>query len=324
MNRRPSIARIGLALGALLLLVVRSSSAPAHEMSMAEVELRELSRGQFVVTWGASGTGRPIDQDLTPHWPEGCHLEQQSLDCPPSGMIGPLSIEGVGQAYSAAIVRVIWLGGQTRVHTLTAAQPNVYLYGAADDARSPREIIVQYGVLGIEHILSGLDHLAFVLGLLFLVGFRHRLLGTITAFTLAHSITLAASVLGWVTLRSAPVEACIALSIVLVASEALRDRETLARRWPALVAFIFGLVHGLGFAGALRDVGLPPGNLALPLLMFNVGVEVGQLMTVMVAHVVSRLILRLRWSEAARTPALYVIGIVAAYWSWLRIAAIGA
>src|SRR5262249_37876673 len=161
---------------------------------------------------------------------------------------------------SAALVHIIWLDGGERMYTLTSAQPSVRLYGAAEDKRAGRELFATYTLLGIEHILSGIDHLAFVLGLLFLVGFRRRLIGTITAFTLAHSVTLACSVLGLISLRSAPVEACIALSIVLVASEALRERDTLTRRVPALVAFLFGLVHGLGFAGALKDVGLPKDN----------------------------------------------------------------
>jgi hypothetical protein len=298
--------------------------ALAHEMTMAELELRELSRGQFVMTWGASGTDRPIEQDLTPIWPEACHADEHSLRCPPQGLIGSLSIDGVGKTYSAALIRIIWLGGKARVYTLTAAQPAVQLYGAADDARGAGEVALAYGVLGVEHILSGIDHLAFVLGLLFLVGFRRRLIGTITAFTVAHSLTLAASVLGWIRLRSAPVEACIALSIVLVASEALRERDSLARRWPALVAFLFGLVHGLGFAGALREVGLPPDHLALPLLTFNVGVELGQLLTVGVAYALTRAISRIPGSLTARKPLLYAIGVVAAYWSWLRIAGLGA
>lgn len=159
-------------------------------------------------------------------------------------------------------------------------------------------------------------------GLLFLVGFRRRLIGTITAFTLAHILTLACSVFGWITLRPAPVEATIALSIVLVAGEALRERETLARRLPALVSFLFGLVHGLGFAGALKNVGLPQSHLPTALLTFNVGVEIGQLMMVAACYLLTRLPLpEIGWSKARR-PALYAIGSVAAYWSWLRIAAI--
>ena len=177
-------------------------------------------------------------------------------------------------------------------------------------------------MLGFEHILGGIDHLFFVAGLLFLVGFRRRLIWTITAFTLAHSVTLALSVLGVVTLRSAPVEACIALSIVLVATEALRDRETLARRLPALVSFLFGLVHGLGFAGALKDIGLPESHLPLALLTFNVGVELGQLAMVLLAFVLVRLPLPDRYFVLARRPALYMVGGLAAFWSWERVAAI--
>lgn len=293
------------------------NSIHAHEMSLAELEVRELSKGEFIWNWGASGKDRPISDDLTPVWPEGCHAEEQSLKCPPKGMVGALSVTGVGKAYSAAMVRITWLDGQSRVYTITSTQPSVQLYGAVDDNRGMREIAYAYVVLGIEHILTGADHLLFVIALLFLVGFRRQLIGTITAFTVAHSITLASSVMGWLTLRSAPVEASIALSIVLVASEALRDRNTLARRLPALVAFIFGLVHGLGFAGALKDIGLPPNHLWLALLTFNVGVEIGQLLTVLLAW----LLTRIRWQRPAKSRqfALYSIGIVAAYWSCVRI-----
>jgi hypothetical protein len=300
-----------------------AAPAFAHEMTMAELELRELSKGQFVINWGASGTDRPIEQDLSPEWPEGCYVDEQSLKCQAQGLTGRMSIKGVGKVYSAALVKVIWLDKQVSTYTLTAGQPSVFLYGSADDRRDPFEIAKAYTLLGIEHIMSGIDHLLFVIGLLFLVGFRRRLVGTITAFTLAHSLTLACSVLGVISLRSAPVEACIALSIVLVASEALRERETLARRFPALVAFLFGLVHGLGFAGALREVGLPQHNLALPLLTFNLGVEIGQLFVVLVAYLLTRAIRGFRWPVLAGAPVLYAIGVTAAYWSWLRIAALG-
>jgi hydrogenase/urease accessory protein HupE len=198
----------------------------------------------------------------------------------------------------------------------------VQLYGSADDQRGRGEIARAYTLLGVEHILSGFDHLLFVAGLLFLVGFQRRLVGTITAFTLAHSLTLASSAFGWITLRAPPVEAAIALSILLVASEALRTQDTLARRLPALVSFLFGLVHGLGFAGALKDIGLPQRHLPIALLCFNVGVELGQLMVVLVAFAVVRLPISRRWLGPARRPALYVIGGLAAYWTWARIAAI--
>ncbi|MEJ1960605.1 MAG: HupE/UreJ family protein [Gammaproteobacteria bacterium] len=188
--------------------------------------------------------------------PAGCVSEPNALHCS-DGLKGTFSIDGVGKTYSAALVKVHWFDGTSSVYTLSAGQPNVQLYGSADDHRGRGEIASVYTVLGIEHILSGYDHLLFVFGLLFLVGFRRKLLWTITAFTAAHSLTLASAAMGWLTLRSPPVEATIALSIVLVAAEALNPRMTLARRWPALLAFLFGLVHGLGFAGALKEIGLP-------------------------------------------------------------------
>jgi hypothetical protein len=162
----------------------------------------------------------------------------------------------------------------------------------------------------------------FVICLLFLVGFNRRLVWTITAFTLAHSITLAGSMLGVITLRSNPVEAVIALSIVLAAYEALTHRQTLTHRLPALVAFVFGLVHGLGFAGVLTEIGLPEHHFTLALATFNLGVEIGQLATVMVAYALTRLLKRVEWAAAARRPALYAIGTVATYWSIERLAAV--
>ena len=318
-----AFARALLACLVLAGAVLGPHHAQAHEMSMAELDMRELSKGEFIWSWGQSGNGgKPISADLDALWPDGCVADAQSLHCGPAGLAGRLRVKGVGKAYSAAMVRVVWLDGQTRVYTITAAQPSVQLYGAADDKRGRMDIVTAYTLLGVEHILSGFDHLLFVLALLFLVGFNRRLVWTISAFTLAHSLTLASSALGLLTLRSAPVEASIALSIVLVAAEALHRRQTLARRWPALVAFLFGLVHGLGFAGALKDIGLPENHLATALLTFNAGVEIGQLLMVGLAFGVTRLLSRFAWFASARKPVLYAIGIIAGYWSWLRIAAI--
>ena len=304
----------------LAALALIGTAASAHELSMAEMEMRETSRGEFQWQWVASGS-RPASQDLTPAWPEGCTAEANVLRCGEAGLQGKLVIDGVGKRYSAALVKVFWLDGQSRVYTLTGAQPAVRLYGSADDQRGMGEIAWTYLLLGVEHILSGFDHLLFVIGLLFLVGFRRRLVWTISAFTAAHSLTLASAALGWVTLRSAPVEASIALSIVLVASEALRHRETLARRLPAMVAFFFGLVHGLGFAGALQEIGLPQQHLVTALLTFNLGVEFGQLLTVGIAWALVRLLGRWSWAARLRAPILYAIGGLAAYWSLLRVAA---
>jgi hydrogenase/urease accessory protein HupE len=288
---------------------------------MAEMELRETIRGEFIWQW-APAERRAVSEDLTPVWPGNCRAESNVLRCGEGGLRGTLEIEGVGKRYSAALVKVFWLDGQSRVYTITAGQPVVHLYGSADDQRGVGEIAWAYTMLGVEHILTGADHLLFVLGLLFLVGFTRRLVATITAFTLAHSLTLVLSALGWLTLRSPPVEATIALSIMLVAGEALHTRPTLSRRWPALVAFLFGLVHGLGFAGALREIGLPENHLLVALLTFNVGVEVGQLAAVGLCFVVWRLAASLPKFASTRAPALYAIGSVAAYWSIGRIVTI--
>ncbi|MBI3349956.1 MAG: HupE/UreJ family protein [Burkholderiales bacterium] len=305
----------------LLALTVAALPSQAHEMSMAEMQLRETRRGEFIWQWMATEK-RPAAQDLTPLWPEACQAEANVLRCGEHGLSGTLAVKGVGERYSAAVIKVFWLDGESRVYTLTKGQPTVQLYGAANDPRGMGEIASAYTLLGVEHILGGIDHLLFVIGLLFLVGFRRRLVWTITAFTAAHSLTLASSALGWLTLRSAPVEASIALSIVLVAVEALHRRDTLARRWPAVVAFLFGLVHGLGFAGALKEIGLPENHLLVALLTFNVGVEIGQLMTVGACWCLWRVTARWPAAQRLRTLLLYVIGSVAAYWSWLRIAAV--
>lgn len=304
--------------------VLFGGAARAHEMSMAEMEMRETAQGEFLWMWKATDE-RNRNRDLVPKWPETCRAEGQTLRCGAAGLQGSLSMDGVGKRYSAAMVKVTWLDGQSRVYTLTASQPTVQLYGSADDERGMGEIAWAYLVLGFEHILGGIDHLLFVIGLLFLVGFQRKLIWTITAFTVAHSLTLASAALGWLTLRSAPVEACIALSIVLVATEALRKNsqpDTLSRRWPAMVAFLFGLVHGLGFAGALQDIGLPQNHLAVALLTFNVGVELGQLATVAAAWALTWLAARQAWASRLRTPILYVIGSMAAYWSWMRVVTI--
>lgn len=307
----------------LAMLSIVAGLANAHEMSIAEMQVREVSPGEFMWAWTAT-SDRSVDYEgLTPRWPAGCQADEIALHCGAAGLQGEMRVDGVGRSYSAAMVKVSWLDGQTRVYTLTASQPTVQLYGSADDTRGWGEIATAYVTLGVEHILSGIDHLLFVVGLLFLVGFRKRLLWAITAFTVAHSLTLASAALGWLTLRSPPVEACIALSIVLVVSEALRTRETLARRFPAVVAFVFGLVHGLGFAGALKDIGLPDKHLTIALLSFNVGVEIGQLMTIGLCWALTTWLSRYPRFQRLRTPALYVIGALAAYWSWGRLATIG-
>jgi hydrogenase/urease accessory protein HupE len=296
-------------------------SAGAHELSMAEMEVRETTAGQFLWQWAATTDRLPGANELTPMWPAGCTAQSRALDCGSRGLSGRLEVRGIGDYFQATLVKVYWLDGRSGIYWLTAAQPTAQLY-SLDDPRGRGEIATAYTVLGVEHILTGYDHLMFVISLLFLVGFNRRLLYTITAFTLAHSLTLALAALGLLTLRSPPVEASIALSIMLVAGEALHERPTLARRWPAIVAFLFGLVHGLGFAGALKDIGLPQTHLPAALLTFNVGVELGQLFVVGVAYAAYRAFAGWPKTALARKPALYAIGAVAAYWSLGRVIAI--
>lgn len=305
----------------LLLLTLAglwSAHLPAHEMTMAELELRETAKGEFLWTWVANE--RPIAGELSVQWPDACQADESAVHCGQDGLRGTLEVAGLGKSFSSAIVKVYWIDGQSRVYALTSVQPAVQLFGSADDHRGVGELGRAYTVLGVEHILTGYDHLAFVLALLFLVGFNRRLLLTITAFTAAHSLTLAVSALGLLTLRPPPVEATIALSIMLVAGEALHKGMTLSKRWPALVAFLFGLVHGLGFAGALKEIGLPQKHLAVALLTFNVGVELGQLFVVAISFGIYRVLSRQPQFGAARAPALYAIGSIAAYWSLTRIA----
>ncbi len=186
------------------------------------------------------------------------------------------------------------------------------------------QVAWDYTLLGIEHILSGIDHLLFVLALLLIVSGVRRLVFTVTSFTLAHSITLAAATLGWVWVPGPPVEAVIALSILFLASELVkinRGAQSLTARYPWLVAFAFGLLHGFGFAGALSQVGLPQNEIPLALLMFNVGVELGQLMFVMLmlAIIVALSRLRVQWPAWSRQLPAYGIGSMAAFWFIQRV-----
>jgi hydrogenase/urease accessory protein HupE len=289
---------------------------------MADLQIFQVGKGEFQFYWGAGEKSQPA-ASLHPQWPSNCQAENDALHCGEDGLQGSLAVNGIGDRFSAVLLKIRWLDGQTRTYTLTASQPSVRLFGSADDNRGLVEVASAYLVLGVQHILSGFDHLLFVAGLLFLVGFQRRLIWTITAFTVAHSLTLASAALGWLTLRPPPVEACIALSIMLVASEALHQRLTLARRWPALLAFVFGLVHGLGFAGALKEIGLPESHLLTALLTFNLGVEAGQLLAVGAAWALITALRRQPWLVQQRMPALYAIGSLAAYWTFLRVAALG-
>lgn len=320
MKRVLARALVGLQMVVGLLFGALSLGANAHEMSIAEMTVREFNAQEFVWSWGAPGRNKPIAQDLTVQWPEGCTSDERIVRCGPRGLVGMLSIQGLGNSYSAALVRVQRKSdADAKVYTLTAVQPQVRLNTGEADTRSALSVASDYVFLGVEHILSGIDHLFFVISLLFLVGFGRHLVWTVSAFTLAHSVTLASSALGWLVLRSPPVEAVIALSIVLVSSEALGTRMTLTRQWPALVALLFGLAHGLGFAGALQDIGLPQQHIVLSLLGFNLGVEAGQFLVLALAWLLYRIALKVQDPLRLRRAALYVIGSVSAYWSLTRI-----
>jgi len=223
------------------------------------------------------------------------------------------------------LVRIENLDSTTQVTRVTPSSPS-FVVAAAPGAL---EVCRTYLVLGVEHILFGIDHLLFVLALLVLVKGWRKLVGTITAFTIAHSITLAAATLGFVHVPSKPVEATIALSIVFVACEIVHRRQGrsgLTEMWPWVIAFSFGLLHGLGFAGALREVGLPQNAIPLALFFFNVGVEVGQLLFIGLVMAVITLAVHAARKFSRRNVApqtsfawcenisAYAIGGVAAFW----------
>lgn len=315
-----------------ILLATLAPGVSAHEVRPAYLELRQTGPDTYDVLWKVPGQGENLRLGLYVELPQGCtnitppraamvnsaFTERWTVKCAARLIGGTIHIAGLMTTMTDVLVRLERLDGSTQVTRLTPSAPSFVV------AAAPRvmQVAATYLALGVEHILLGIDHLLFVLALLFLVGFNRQLLFTITAFTLAHSLTLALSALGLLTLRSPPVEATIALSIVLVAAEALHGGKTLARRWPALVAFLFGLVHGLGFAGALQEIGLPQKHLAVALLTFNVGVELGQLFVVALAFGVYRALSRWPQAVMARAPALYAIGTIAAYWSFGRIVGI--
>jgi len=239
------------------------------------------------------------------------------------GLVGKtVSIDGLQSTLTDVLVRVQRPDGLTQVARLTPAT-TAFVVEATPSAWA---VATTYIVIGAKHILMGIDHLLFVLALLLLVSGLRMLLWTITAFTAAHSLTLAAATLGWVAVPQAPIEAVIALSIVFVASEIAqvsRGRASHMSRRPWVVAFAFGLLHGFGFAGALIEVGLPESAIPIALLFFNLGVEAGQIafvIAVLAAMAVARRYLGAPQSSV-RMAAAYGIGTVAAFWSIERIAA---
>ena len=293
----------------------------AHEPTIAVLELRDQGKGRYLGSW----TLPPTDMSLKPIFPAQCKWAPPELNCGARGLVGRLSFEGLGSKQSATMIRVIAPNGDVNTYTVSAGNPFVTV--ATDPGANLAvwmELANTYINLGIDHILLGIDHLLFVLGLIWLVRGRWMLIKTITSFTVAHSISLAAATFGLVGVPTAPLNAAIALSIVYVGVEIVklnRGEAGLTARYPWVVAFSFGLLHGLGFATALINLGIPKTTLPIALLFFNVGVEIGQLIFVL-------LVLALMWAHrrmhatlprwSASVPA-YAIGTVATFWFLTRL-----
>jgi hydrogenase/urease accessory protein HupE len=235
--------------------------------------------------------------------------------------VGTIDFPWLAGGESSVTVLIDWRNGSRLLRVLNGRSPRLTVYGipASAGLRFLQPIALDYTRLGVEHILTGFDHLMFVLAITILVQRRRALIAAISAFTVAHSLTLAATVFGWLSLPSAAVETTIALSIVLACSECLRPNDSLARRAPWLVTFAFGLLHGMGFASALLETGLPEKHVPTALLFFNVGVELGQLAAIALFVTAGWLVTRIERRPVWTTRAfVYAMGSVAAYWSLER------
>ena len=315
----------------LLVLLFMGQAAMAHESRPAYLEINETAAGRYSVLWrtpvlsgmrlpialrfaeGVRTLIEPVESELNDSL-----IERRIIDTGPAGLIGQrIEFVGLQASITDVLVRVSRLDGSLTTTLVHPAQPWIEI-AATPGAFSVAGTFLAHG---IQHILGGFDHLLFVFGLLLLVRNGWMLVKTITAFTLAHSITLALAVLGAVRLPGPPVEATIALSILLLAVEIARKNRgeiSFTLQWPWVVAFCFGLLHGFGFAGALAQIGLPQRDLPLALFTFNVGVEIGQLMFVAAVLSLRALLLRFRRARPtllyARPVASYGLGTLAAFW----------
>jgi hydrogenase/urease accessory protein HupE len=319
----------------LALLLLLSSPAFAHEVRPAYLELHEDAANTFRVLWKT-----PMRGDMRLSLSPAFSGQTQTLTPIATRQTGSAAVQtwrmkvikplrgqsvriaGLEGTMTDVLVRMEFADGTSWSKRLTPAQP------AADipAQQSGWSVAGEYMKLGVEHILLGIDHLLFVLALLLITHGGWKLVKTVTAFTVAHSITLALAALGLVHVPQAPVEAVIALSIVFVAAEILRARDGhqgIAIRAPWIVAFTFGLLHGFGFAGALSEIGLPQGHIPHALLFFNLGVELGQLL--FIAAVMSFIALigrmRFRFPRWAELVPPYAIGSMAMFWVIQRTAA---
>lgn len=317
----PIVSRVLFALFIGVSGIVASLGAQAHDTPIALLKIHERSNGLYNVEWVFSSAFNQAPP--TPVFPDHCQYQYPNLNCGTEGLIGELKLLQLGEQYSAAVVQISYQAKKSQSYTLTGASPSVLL--TADGKLPWTAIGKSYIPLGFEHILLGVDHLLFVLGLMLLVTNTWTLVKTITSFTIAHSITLAAATLGWVMVPERSVNAVIALSIVFIAVEIIHQRrgqKSLSARLPWIIAFGFGLLHGFGFAGALSNIGLPEESLPLALLFFNVGVEIGQLCFVFVVLTLYACHRRLhaelpQWSQ---TGAVYGMGAIASFWFISRTA----
>ena len=322
--------------GLVLLLLWGLGVAWAHDARPAYLEISEVGGERYDVLWRTPVfSGMPLPVEL--RFAEGTRnliepttrrladslIERRLIEVP-GGLPGKrIEIVGLQATIADVLVRAQLRDGQISTSLIHPSQP--WLEVRAGQGRG--SVVAAYLWHGIEHILLGYDHLLFVFALIWVVPNMRILLWTVTSFTLAHSITLALATLGWVRVPGPPVEATIALSIVLLAVELVRlqrGEESWIARWPWTVAFLFGLLHGLGFAGALAEIGLPRGDVPLALFAFNVGVELGQL--AFIAAVLGLYGLAKRVERTAplgawvRPAAPYAIGILASFWFFQRLA----
>lgn len=320
----------------IFLLMWFTAHALAHESRPAYMQINETAVGRYDVLWRTpvlSGMRLPIAL----RFPENVRtvvepveselndslIERRVIDAGSVGLSGKrIEFIGLQASITDVLVRVSRLDGTVSTTLVQPAQPWIEIAATP----GPFSVAGAFLVHGIEHILGGFDHLMFVFALLLLVRNGWMLVKTITAFTLAHSITLALAALGAVQLPGPPVEATIALSILLLAVEIARKNHgevNFTAQWPWVVAFCFGLLHGFGFAGALAEIGLPQHDLPLALFTFNVGVEIGQLMFVAVVLSLRELLLRCRLPTSARLyaqpMASYGLGTLAAFWFFERV-----
>ncbi|MDB6102197.1 MAG: hypothetical protein JWO52_2196 [Gammaproteobacteria bacterium] len=321
----------------LLFLLAQTLPLRAHEIRPAYLQLTESRGGDLTILWRqpiAGDYAAPLLPTISTGWlqrepfsrsrSDSAYVREWHIASPHAAIAGAtVEVGGLERTITDVLLRVTYADGTELIQLLTPSAP-VFQIPAAGKSGLP---VRQYLELGFLHIWSGIDHLLYVFGLMLLVRDIRTLIKTITGFTLAHSITLAAASLGYVNVPPAPVEAVIALSIVFVAAEVLNAREgrmNLAQRAPWVVAFGFGLLHGLGFAGALAEVGLPAHSIPAALLLFNVGIEIGQLTfigSLMLAatalwRLLPRLIQQLQWMPP------YLIGTVASFWLIQRVAAV--